>query len=285
MFNLPSLFKATDDYSQKWQKKFLLAQKAQLVCLILAAIGGSTSWVISQDFRLSAFITMIALLCAVFVKIYLLANTPEKKWYNGRAAAESIKTLSWKFVAGGAPFEKTKTKTAVEQLFLSRVGEILATVPTLNEPTVGVRQLTKSMKDERNKSFTDRKAYYITNRVEDQMTWYSKKSSFNSRRSSLWSGLLISLEVLAIILAILRFAGVIELDLAGVTATIVAAGISWIQSKQYETLAQSYSVTAQELARVGSLLDTTNERDWPINVEQAEEAISREHTLWLASHK
>lgn len=285
MFNLPSLFTATDEYSQKWQKRFLRAQKAQLSFLILAAIGGSTSWVLSQDFKLSAFITMIALVCAVSIKLYLIANTPEKKWYNGRAAAESIKTLSWEYVSGATPFEKTKSKTVVEQLFLSRVGEILATVPTLDQPSIGLRQLTKSMKDERKKSFTNRKSYYITNRIEDQITWYSNKSSFNSRRSSVWSFVLLSLEVIAIVLATLRFAGIIELDLAGVTATIVAAGISWIQSKQYETLSQSYSVTAQELARVGSLLETTNERDWPTSVEQAEEAISREHTLWLASHK
>lgn len=285
MFSLPSLFKATDSYSQKWQKRFLRAQKAQLALLILAAIGGSTSWVIYEDFKFSAFITTISLICAVSVKLYLLTSTPEKKWYNGRAAAESIKTLSWKFAVGGAPFEKAKGKNIVEQLFLSRVGEILATVPTLDEPSVGTRQLTKSMNDERSKSFTDRKSYYITNRIEDQIAWYSNKSSYNSRRSSLWSGLLITLEVIAIILAILRFAGIIEIDLAGVTATIVAAGISWIQSKQYETLAQSYSVTAQELARVGSVLEAANEREWPNSVEQAEEAISREHTLWLASHK
>ena len=285
MFNLPSLFTATDEYSQKWQKRFLRAQKAQLIFLILAALGGSTSWVPCGNFRLSALITMIALVCAAFIKLYLVTNTPEKKWYNGRAAAESIKTLSWEYVSGAIPFEKTKDKTLVERLFLSRVGEILATVPTLDQPSIGLRQLTKSMKDERKKSFTDRKSYYITNRIEDQITWYSNKSSFNSRRSSLWSVLLLALEIGAIVLASLRFAGILELDLAGVTATVVAAGISWIQSKQYETLSQSYSVTAQELARVGSLLETTNERDWPTSVEQAEEAISREHTLWLASHK
>lgn len=285
MFNLPSLFTATDEYSQKWQKRFLRAQKGQLALLILAALGGSTSWVLCKSFELSAFITMLSLLGAVFIRLYLVTNTPEKKWYNGRAAAESIKTLSWKFVSGATPFEKTKRDSDVQRLFLSRVSEILATVPTLDQPSVGARQLTKSMKDERKKSFKDRKSYYIANRIEDQITWYNNKSTFNSKRSSLWGGSLLVVEIFAIILAILRFANIIELDLAGVTATVVAAGISWIQSKQYETLSQSYAVTAQELARVGSLLDSTGQRDWPTNVEQAEEAISREHTLWLASHK
>lgn len=284
MFDFPPLFTATDNFSQKWQKRFMRAQKIQLMSLILAALGGSTSWIITEDFKLSAFITIIGLLGALITKLYLVAYTPEKKWYNGRAAAESIKTLSWKYVAGAKPFEKTKSDPKVERLFLARVSEILATVPTLDEPSLGGKQLTDSMKSEREKDFAHRKQYYMTSRIDDQQTWYSNKSSFNAKRSNLWSIFLLVFEALAIVLAILRFSDVIELDLGGLTATIVAAGISWIQSKQYETLSQSYAVTAQELARVSSSLESTNEKKWAVNVEQAEEAISREHTLWLASH-
>lgn len=285
MLEFPPLFTATDTFSQKWQRRFLWAHKIQLISLILAALGGSTSWVVTGDFKLSAFITIIGLLGALTAKIYLVAYTPEKKWYNGRAAAESIKTLSWKYIAGAKPFEKVKTEAKVERLFLSRVSEILATVPTLDEPSIGRKQLTKSMKFERSKDFADRKQYYMTNRIDDQNTWYSKKSAFNAKRSNLWSILLLIFEAVAIVLAMLRFSGMTDIDFGGLTATIVAAGISWVQSKQYETLSQSYSVTAQELARVSSSLESTTESKWAINVEQAEEAISREHTLWVASHK
>jgi conflict system pore-forming effector with SLATT domain len=43
-------------------------------------------------------------------------------------------------------------------------------------------------------------------------------------------------------------------------------------------------VASQELSTISGQVDlTTTEEDWAHFVDQAEEAISREHTLWRAS--
>ena len=65
---------------------------------------------------------------------------------------------------------------------------------------------------------------------------------------------------------------------------MVAAMTAWLQTKQHRTLATAYTVTALELASVRSrIVHQASEEDWATFVSDAEEAFSREHTLWKAS--
>jgi hypothetical protein len=286
-FKFPAIFDSSDRYAAKWQSRFLRCQKIQLASLITAALGGATSWAFSS-IKLSALVTIIALLVAVYVRIYLVQHQPERRWYNGRAAAESIKTLAWKYTQCAVPFGKSLNAHEVDRLFLARIEDVIATVPNLDEPVLAsnTKQITDSMRTLRSESLNSRKAYYIKLRVDDQVAWYSGKAAFNATRSSMWSIAVIILETCAIMLAIFRFTGSIEFDATGILAAAASGALVWLQSRQHETLAQSYAVTSQELASVSSVLnETTTESDWATKVEQAEEAISREHTLWRASHR
>lgn len=285
-FKLPALFESSDQYAADWQRKFLICQKVQLTCLVVAAIGGATAWVFGE-FRLSACVTVLALIIAIAVRFYLATNQPERKWYNGRAAAESIKTLAWKYVQCAVPFDRSLTDNEADELFINRIEEVLTTVPQLNEPVpmTNTKQITDDMRSLRTKSLRQRKEYYIKLRVEDQISWYSNKASFNAGRSNGWSIAIVALEFSAIILAVFRFAGDFEFDSSGILAAAAGGAVAWLQSRQHESLAQSYAITSQELSAVSSMLaQITNESDWSTKVEQAEEAISREHILWKASH-
>jgi hypothetical protein len=284
-FEMPPLFVATDSYAVKWQKRFLLCQKAQLIALITAAVGGATSWYY-ESYKLSAILTAVSLVAALFVRFYLAKVQPERKWYNGRAAAESIKTLSWKYAQCAIPFPKSLSKVDANRLFIDRVKQVLSEVPTLDEPVAhSSEQITDDMREIRAKSLTERQKYYIQLRIKDQITWYAKKATFNSVRASRWSKAIGLLELAALGFALLRISGGTDFDWVGILVSASAAGVAWLQSKQHETLAQSYSVTSHELASVNSMLSgRTTEAKWAEQVEQAEEAMSREHTLWKASH-
>ena len=60
--------------------------------------------------------------------------------------------------------------------------------------------------------------------------------------------------------------------------------MAWIEAKQHRNLATAYGIASQELASIETELPTKNsEEGWAAFVGQAEEAISREHTLWRAS--
>jgi hypothetical protein len=65
---------------------------------------------------------------------------------------------------------------------------------------------------------------------------------------------------------------------------MVAAMTAWLQTKQHRTLATAYAITALELASVRTrIAHQATEADWATFVSDAEEAFSREHTLWKAS--
>ena len=66
-------------------------------------------------------------------------------------------------------------------------------------------------------------------------------------------------------------------------AVTVAAGAAWMALKQYAPLAAAYTTTAGELSLQTRHLLETPEAEWPTAVADAEAAISREHTMWLAS--
>jgi hypothetical protein len=283
-FEMPALFIATDRYALHWQKYFLKCQKVQLVALVLVAVGGATS-VHVKTFRVSAAVTVLALIAALFVRWLLYKHGPERKWYNGRAAAESCRNLAWKYVQRAEPF--TESEVVADLIFIGRVNEILHTVPTLDQATPNnFDQITTTMRNLRAKPFSDRKKTYIQLRIEDQQRWYASKTNFNSKNARRWSFHVALLESGAIVLAIVRVGGGPEFDWSGILAVASAAAVAWLQSRQHETLAQSYSVTAQELASVrSSLIDISDEGEWAELVEQAEEAMSREHTLWRASHR
>jgi len=68
-------------------------------------------------------------------------------------------------------------------------------------------------------------------------------------------------------------------------SALVGAGAAWVQTKQHQNLASAYEVASQELAVIGAHGDWASEEPaWAHFVDQAEEAISREHTTWRASH-
>jgi hypothetical protein len=74
------------------------------------------------------------------------------------------------------------------------------------------------------------------------------------------------------------------LSLAGVISAVAAGTSLWMQSRQHESLASSYGLTALDIANLlDSLTQIQAEQDWAEVVDQAEEAISREHATWQAS--
>lgn len=95
---------------------------------------------------------------------------------------------------------------------------------------------------------------------------------------------MLAIEVAGLIFGILKAVGVIEGDLLTFSGVILATIVAWTQTKQYRTLATAYTVTALELASVQSkITNQFNESEWAKFVNDAEEAFSREHTLWKAS--
>ena len=82
----------------------------------------------------------------------------------------------------------------------------------------------------------------------------------------------------------LRGAGLTASDLLGVAGACASAAIAWNQLNQNRNLVSLYRIAARELGIIRDRVDTMDEAGWAAFISDAEDAVSREHTLWLARH-
>ena len=132
-----------------------------------------------------------------------------------------------------------------------------------------------------------RKEYYIQNRIEDQKKWYADKAEYNVGKYNLWFWTIIISQVISLI-------GIVVLienpnnnwNFVGLFTTISASALSWLQLKQHQELKQAYTTATQELNFIVALAEQVISEDaFSKFVLDSENAVSREHTLWLAQKR
>ena len=140
------------------------------------------------------------------------------------------------------------------------------------------------MKDLRSRTFEERKRFYLDGRLRDQKLWYAKKANINTGDGNNWFWVTLVLQVSAVIIAVVQAsAGSFIINIVPVLTTIAAAFAAWSQMKRHDELATTYSLAAQELVELEAIAGSlTQESDFPQLVEQVEETISREHSMWCA---
>jgi hypothetical protein len=279
----PALYLAASDKSRHGRNRFIRATAIRLIALITAAIGGAASWQVRGS-DVFGWIGLISFLTAIGVESYILSTHPERDWYEGRAAAESVKTLTWRYVVGSSPFDLTLPSDDVDKLFLRRLNEVLTDLGRLAIPPARPGgQITSQMRQVRALPYKERKIAYAKERVQKQRDWYGKKAKENDRKAHTLLLLTLMFELGGVIGAALKAFGVLQVDLLGIVAAGASGLAAWSQTRQYWSNARAYSVATHELASIDSEIGGVQEADWSQFVNDAEEAISREHTLWRAS--
>jgi hypothetical protein len=263
------------------QNHYLLAMRIRLGGLIVGTVGGSI-FVSAGIVALGGWMALCGFLLALAAEIWNAVERPDRAWYEGRAAAESAKTLAWRYAVRGESFMDS---TDADHEFVYRVTELVHDLKNIDLPALSTTtQITDKMRELRGGSFEERRSAYREGRIEDQRSWYAQKADLNRKASHLWTLCLFALEGFGLVGGVLLITGAVTVDLLGLFAACAAAATAWMQAKQFRTLTAAYGVTAQELAGVKNELDgVRKEAEWAHFVGQAEEAISREHTLWRAS--
>jgi hypothetical protein len=282
---LPGLFQAADEASLSGQARYLRASRLRLALLVVAGTCGVLSLHVAPvSFDVAALAAAVALVGAALVEVWLLAEHPEQTWYDGRALAESAKTLAWRFAAAGAPFAKEGDEGGAERAFISQLRQLLDDAPKTSIEASAAPAVSEAMRLLRQSTFEIRKKTYLGERIAEQQEWYSRKADWNTSRAQRWTVGLVVTELLGVVAAIFRGLGTINVDLAGVAATMVGTGVAWLSIKQHYSLGRAYAFAANELSIVYSNLELVDdEKVWAAAVADAEEAISREHTMWRAS--
>jgi hypothetical protein len=239
---------------------------------------------IGSGVDLAAAGTVLALCGAICVEVWLLTEHPERTWYDGRALAESAKTLAWRFAVAGAPFQQPMDGTTAERELVEQLRKLLEGAPSTGIGPSTRPPVSEEMRRLRAAGFEQRRSVYLADRIAGQIRWYESKARFNRDRTRRWRIALLVIEGLGVLAALLRAIGVVSLDLAGIVAAVAAAGVAWLSLKQHESIARAYAYAALDLALAENRLrNLSDETEWGIEVDNAEEAISREHTMWRAS--
>lgn len=287
--DLPGLFRSADSSSMAGQKMFTRATFAHLLCLLIAAAMAFspdiTITVNGHELHVDGLVAAAAFISAILIYVYILESEADVNWYDGRAAAESAKSLAWRFAVGGEPFGLDSHDDAERELLRALEGTVLdlAEIP-LQLPADDSDQITAAMRQLRSKPLPVRQDAYLHGRVQDQRRWYVEKQTWNAKRGDRWARATLAVEAIGGLAAVVQATGVAPHNLLHIAAPLAFALTCWIQTKQFRMLANAYGIAAQELGTIATLVGVVrSEEAWGEFVAQAESAISREHKLWRAT--
>src|SRR5437588_4040327 len=247
--DLPELYAAADTKAIAAQRHYLGAMRWQLGLLVVAAGFGAYTW---RGHRPDpgGIATAVLLFVIATIKIHVLLAGSERTWYQSRAAAESAKTLAWRYAVGGGPFGvRAFEGDQADRLLIDRLRDVLEPLEDITLVPVDDRdQITLAMRAIRSSPLHQRMATYEHGRIADQRAWYTARARENERRSQRWQWTTLGAELVGGAFAIVRAMTAFTLDVRGLAVAAVGVSAAWVETRQYSNTATAYSVTARELA-------------------------------------
>lgn len=277
----PALYQSASELSQSAQNAFYRAFLSHMGLLAVASAISVINSTCAEVAILQALVLIGALGCA----LYLYLVRPDRHWYSGRAVAESIKTITWRYICKSEPFNNS------DEIDRHDFGLTLKAIVDQNKDVAGLLtthldgvQISNEMDRLRKAPAAERLDYYKTHRIVDQQSWYAKKASSNRRLVNRYFIALIATIGISILFAIakVRFptAPFWPTDFF---VTVAAALLSWIQAKRFQELSVSYALAAHEISLIRQQAGIPMSDDQLSNfIGDAENAFSREHTQWIA---
>jgi hypothetical protein len=273
---LPAILRAADEASTSAQKWFLVLTATSLALVAIAASMGAVdpSW--------AGWVGAGAFLGAFVLGSLAITQNRERTWYDGRAVAESAKSLAWLYAVRGGPFGPDVPETEVS--YTRRLRSVRDELTALDfRLPFDSPEVTPSMRALREAPLPVRRECYEQQRVRDQIDYYKRRSGEHARYARRFRIATALAQALGFVGALLKALAITNVDLLGVGAACAAALTAWLQTRDHVTLARAYELTAQDLDRV--LRDgppSNDEEAWREYVADAESAMSREHVMWIA---
>ena len=289
--NYPNYFIAADTTSQKAQFWYIRLFGLDLLLMVLSALLSIYNYQTEYSKTIVYAVSGLFLLGSLLISIFLKVKKYEVIWYRGRALAESCKTLTWRFIMCSEYFENTLSNEEAEKRFIQRIKEISNEFTDLNKvlnsKQLNVDIITAEMKRIRGLSLVDKKTYYLNNRIQNQINWYSSNAEESKLKYDVWFVIIILLQFLALIsiVFLVKYPSS-SYNFVGLFSTVAASGFSWLQVKKYQENKEAYTTANSEL----NLIKAEGSRNFSDDefseyVLDSENAMSREHTMWLAQKR
>lgn len=266
------------------KKKYLMTIKGQifllsliaLISILPAKLEGVVLHV--EVWELIFIILVMAIMILQYAQGYL------KCWQNSRFVAETVLSDAWLFIWKCSPFDESLDRRELTERFLEidSLEEFQEITHSPCLPSDYSSDIPEFIYELRKQSVADKKIHYLTNRLNDQVTWYSKKAMYNGRRGKWWFLLGLGLMLLGAILTILVLVGMLpDISFLGLLTTLAATFSSWNQTQRNDQLKITYSLSAQELSKLVPIMSqATDEQELMKLVAKIENIVSHEHKLW-----
>jgi hypothetical protein len=291
----PTLFTIADKASQDAQRLFLRLVAADLFFLIVGTIlssislcggapAGSINW--PRVIATGMGVTFGISLC---LTILLRTKKYERVWYGGRALAEAVRTMTWRYMTCAEPYTADLTPAAADGKFAEALAALITTrreaaLVTGVEMGSGRREITEDMRRARQLDTVARRQFYVKDRLEDQVGWYGRRARLYQKREDAWFMLIMLAQFMAFVSALIyvQWYDRLPLNIISIFAALATVLFSWLQIKQYQELAQSYSLTAHQLDALlsGKAPHINTDAELSAFVIQVETIMGREHELW-----
>lgn len=289
--DFPNYFIAGDNASLKKQKTYVNLIRWDLILICIGAALSIYNWETTNTktwiYGISGFSLFVSFVLSLIMKI----KKYEDIWYRGRALAESVKTLTWRFMTKSEFFDNNISNEEAKERFIKRIGEIKDKFKDL-EKSLKAKDLkldiiTSKMKEIRNSSLQERKDFYLKNRIQNQIDWYESKADVNKEKYEFWFWAVIIAQALSIISIVILIKNPdFEFNFVGLLTTLSASFLSWLQVKKYQENKEAYTTALSELNMIKTLSESiTTEEQFSKFVLDSENAMSREHTIWLAQRR
>lgn len=287
----PGIQQAADKASNRSQKYYVRLMKSNLITGVIAAFITIYNFQQDEPKLFIYIISLVLLLCTLALTGLVKFFKYEDIWYKSRALAESAKTLTWRYATCSENFESNLLKNDVQRIFneslqaiQNQFSDLLSFMDT---DLLNRKSISDEMNELRNKAWTERLKFYLDERIQDQIEWYTSKAKFNKRNKALWLSLVLLFQCFSIIscLCLILYPST-SWNFVGLFTTFTASAIAWLELRQFQSLIQAYVTASLELTLIKSIGNSIiSEEQFTKYVLDSENAISREHTMWLAQRR
>jgi len=298
----PALYRSADELSTTGQRAHLGANRWLLLLLMAGSFVAAVSpaaelfrTASAVDDGLAAPIQKLLAGTAVAVtalSLWLSAALRGAKhaeaWHDGRALAESVKSITWKYMMKAEPYGPALSAQEADEVFCDDLRKLLEEARTRALPNAGAagEQISSQMREVRSHDIPSKLALYLDARIKDQRDWYSSRSTSHSASASRWSATAIGANALALICGIASISWVSANAAMGIAATAASCCVAWTQLQRSADLAHAYACTSHEIGLLAPRASRVVSADQLARfVGDCEAAFSREHTMWRARRK
>ena len=165
----PGLYQAADDASTNAQSNYITIIGIDLSAMIIAAALAIYNYQNTESKQLLYIVSALFILLSLILTIVVLTKKYEDVWYQGRALAESCKTLTWRFITCSELFENNLSEAEARSKFIERLSDLSKEFTELNKAlnskVASLPVIPDLLLQLRRLSVSDRKDYYIKNRI------------------------------------------------------------------------------------------------------------------------